>query len=83
MLYIANITRDIEKNNNKLKFEISKITTDIKINKIELTTHQNSSYLKKLYYLYFSNTTHNDVPDVLSIEQLSKNTNIKLVKISK
>ena len=80
MIYIANITREIEKNNNKLKFEISKINKDIKINKIELTAHQNSSYLKQLFYLYFSNTENKDVPKIVSIKQLSQNTNIKLVK---
>jgi len=83
MIYIANITREIEKNNNKLKFEISKINKDIKINKIELTAHQNSSYLKQLFYLYFSNTENKDVPKIVSIKQLSQNTNIKLVKTNK
>ena len=83
MIYIANITREIEKNNNKLKFEISKIIKDIKINKIELTTHQNSSYLKQLYYLYFFNIENKNVANIISIKQLSQNTNIKLVKINK
>ena len=83
MIYIANITREIEKNNNKLKFEISKINKDIKINKIELTTHQNSSYLKQLYHLYFSEIENNNVPKIVSIKQLSQNTNIKLVKTNK
>ena len=83
MIYIANITRDLEKNNNKLIFEISKITKDIKINKIELTTHQNSSYLKQLYYLYHYNIENKNVPDVVSIGQLSKNSNFKLVKSNK
>ena len=83
MIYIANITREIEKNNNKLKFEISKINKDIKINKIELATHQNSSYLKKLYYLYFTKSENNNVPNIVSINQLSPNKNIKLVKTNK
>ena len=83
MIYIANITREIEKNNNKLKFDISKIFKDIKINKIELTTHQNSSYLKQLYYLYFFNIENKNVANIISIKQLSQNTNIKLVKINK
>ena len=80
MIYIANITREIEKNNNKLNFEISKIIKDIKINKIELTTHQNSSYLKQLYHLYFFNIKNDYIPKIVSIKQLSQNKNIKLVK---
>ena len=83
MIYIANITREIEKSNNKLNLEISKITKNIKINKIELTTHQNSSYLKQLYYLYFSNIENNHAPNIVSIKQLSQNKNIKLVKTNK
>ena len=46
MIFIANNTREIEKNNVYLKKKISKISENLKINKIELATHQNSSYLK-------------------------------------
>ena len=81
MIFIANKTREIEKNNNNLKLEISKINEDIKVNKIELITHQNSSYLKKLYFLYFSISEKNNIPRIVSINQLSKKDNkIELVK---
>ena len=80
MIFIANKTRDIEKNNNILNKQISKITEDVKINKIELITHKNSSYLKKLYSLYFSESKNSYVPNIVSIEQLiKKDKNIKLV----
>ena len=80
MIFIANKTRDIEKNNNILNKQISKITEDVKINKIELITHKNSSYLKKLYSLYFSESKNSYVPYIVSIEQLiTKDKNIKLV----
>ena len=80
MIFIANKTRDIEKNNNILNKKISKITEDVKINKIELITHKNSSYLKKLYSLYFSESKNSYVPNIVSIEQLiTKDKNIKLV----
>ena len=42
MIFIANKTREIEKKNINLKIEISKLNEDIKINKIEFITHQNS-----------------------------------------
>ena len=45
MIFIANKTREIEKSNINLKNEILKINENIKINKIELVTHQNNSYL--------------------------------------
>ena len=44
MIFIANNTREIEKNNLNLKMKISKISENLKINKIELAAHQNSSY---------------------------------------
>ena len=80
MIFIANKTRDIEKNNNILNKQIFKIAEDVKINKIELITHKNSSYLKKLYSLYFSESKNSYVPNIVSIEQLiTKDKNIKLV----
>ena len=80
MIFIANNTREIEKNNHNLKMKISTISENLKINKIELATYQNSSYLKTLYKLYFYDTQKNDVPDIVKIEELSnQDKNIKLV----
>ena len=84
MIFVANKTREIEKNNYKLKTQIIKISENIKINKLELTTHQNSSYLKKMYSLYFPNTKKNIIPNIISYDQLSiQDQNIKLVKTKK
>ena len=80
MIFIANNTREIEKNNHNLKMKISKISENLKINKIELAAHQNSSYLKILYELYFNETQSNNVPLIVKIEELSiQDKNIKLV----
>ena len=80
MIFIANNTREIEKNNLNLKMKISKISENLKINKIELATYQNSSYLKTLYELYFNETQNNNVPLIVKIEELSnQDKNIKLV----
>ena len=80
MIFIANNTREIEKNNHNLKMKISKISENLKINKIELTAHQNSSYLKTLYKLYINETQNNNVPIIVKMEELSnKDKNIKLV----
>ena len=81
MIFIANKTREIEKSNINLKNEILKINENIKINKIELVTHQNNSYLRKLYSLYFSDSKKNNLSKIVSIKQISDNeSNIKLVK---
>ena len=80
MIFIANHTREIEKNNQNLNMKISKISENLKINKIELAAHQNSSYLKTLYDLYFHETQNNDVPLIVNIEEISnQDINIKLV----
>ena len=80
MIFIANNTREIEKNNLNLKMNISKISDNIKINKIELATHQNSSYLKTLYGLYFYETQNNNVPLIVKLKELSnQEKNFKLV----
>ena len=80
MIFIANNTREIEKNNVYLKMKISKISENLKINKIELATHQNSSYLKTLYALYFYEAQNNNVPLIVKLKELSNpDKNIKLV----
>ena len=80
MIFIANNTREIEKNNVYLKMKISKISENLKINKIELATHQNSSYLKTLYELYFYESQNNNVPLIVKFKELSnQNKNIRLV----
>ena len=84
MIFIANNTREIEKNNHNLKVKISKISENLKINKIELATHQNSSYLKTLYDLYFYKSLNNNIPLIIKIDKFSnKDKNIKLVSSNK
>ena len=80
MIFIANNTREIEKNNLDLQMKISKISENLKINKIELATHQNSSYLKTLYGLYFNEIENNNIPLIVKMKELSnQDKNIKLV----
>ena len=84
MIFIANKTREIEKNNYNLSLDIQKINENIKINKIELITHQNTSYLKKLFSLYISETQQINQPKIISLNQLSTEIkNIELVNINK
>ena len=81
MIFIANNTREIEKNNIYLKMKISKISENLKINKIELSVHQNVSYLTKLHSLYFSKTKTNNKPNIVTLNQFSDtSSNIRLIK---
>lgn len=70
-IFVANNTREIEKNNYNLKIKISNISENLKINKLELITHHNTSYLKKLYKLYFNETEIKSVPVIVSINELA------------
>ena len=80
MIYIANNTRDLEKDNSSLKTKIFEISENIKVNKIELVVHKNSSYLKKMYELYFFDSVNYNIPKIVKIDNLSKqDNNIKLV----
>ena len=80
MIFIAKNTREIEKNNNNFKIKISKISENLTINKIELATHKNGSYLKELYKLYFYDSQNNDIPRIVKIEEnTNQDKNIKLV----
>ena len=80
-IYIANKTREIEKNNYNFEIKISNIKEELKINKIEYIAHQNSSYLKKLYSIYFHKLKNHNLSNVISLNQFSDdNQNIKLVK---
>ena len=82
MIFIANNTREIEKNNLNLKMNISKISENLKINKIELAAHQNSSYLKTLHGLYFYETQNNNLPLIVKMEELSnQDNNLSLIHI--
>ena len=80
MIFIANNTREVEKNNHNLKMKISKISENLKINKIELAAHRNSLYLKTLFELYFYEAQKNNVPLIVKMKELSnQDKNIKLV----
>ena len=80
MIFIANNTREVEKDNQNLKTKISKVSENLKINKIELATHQNGLYLKELYKLYFYDPSEgNYIPYIVKIEKFSnQDKNIKL-----
>ena len=79
MIFVANNTREIEKNNQNLKIKISKISGNLKINKVELTAHQNSSYLKQLYKLYFYESQNNNIPLIVKIKEASNQE--KIIKL--
>lgn len=81
MIFIANKSRLIEKNNNTILKDISILKENIKVNEIEFIAHKNTSYLRNLYELYINKEIKNNLPKVISLNNISKKEEfIKLVK---
>ena len=82
-IFVANKSREVEKNNTSLEYEISKISENIKINEIEFTLHKNTTYLKKLYSLYFEKNSTNKITPIVSLRTLQnkdKSLNLIIIK---
>ena len=53
LLYLGNVSREIEKKNYVLETKINFINDQISINEIEFSLYNNYDYLQKLYKIYF------------------------------
>jgi len=53
LLYLGNVSREIEKQNYTLEKKINLINDQISINEIEFSLYNNYEYLKKLHKIYF------------------------------
>ena len=53
LLYLGNVSRNIEKQNYALEKKINFINDQISINEIEFSLYNNYEYLKKLHKIYF------------------------------
>ena len=84
-VFVANKSRDIEKQNKLIKNNIVILEEDIHINLIEFTAHKNNNYLNYLFNLYLrdlKNQTDKN-PNLIALEELPLNKNIfELVKIN-
>ncbi len=73
LLFLANITRDIEKKNLEYERKISKINEQININEIEYNLHNNYQYLKKLQKIYFDYNSKKEIShNRISIQDIAK-----------
>jgi len=61
LLYFANITRNIEKENYTLRDQIDYIQDQININEVEYSLYNSYDYLKKLQKIYFEDKNLNKV----------------------
>ena len=76
LLYFANLTRSIEKENYILKNKISHIKDQININEIEYNIYSSYEYLQKLHKIYFVEKNKNNLNERISYFDI-KNNDIK------
>ena len=76
LLYFANITRSIEKENYFLKKKINYIKDQININEIEYSIYSSYEYLQKLQKIYLAEKNKNNLNERISYFDL-KNNDVK------
>ena len=82
-IFLGNLTRKLEINNNLIEKNIQKEKDQLKINIIEYAYYSNPNYLKKLHDIYFSyeeEDLQNKIVDLSNISNL-KNNKIILVNL--
>ena len=75
-IYLGNLTRKLEINNNLIEQNIQKQKEQLKVNKIEYSFYNNPNYLKKLHDIYFSyeeEGLENKIVNLSNISNLKKN----------
>ena len=74
LLYFANISRSIEKQNSDLKEKINYVEEQININEIEYSLYNNYNYLKILQNIYFEKVENINLNQRISFYELSENS---------
>ena len=73
VLYFANITRAIEKDNNVLLKNIKFIKEQININQVEFALYNRYEYLKKMHEVYLSEFDDYSIKNVVSFSDIKNN----------
>ena len=75
-IFLGNLTRKLEINNNLIEQNIQKQKEQLQVNKIEYSFYNNPNYLKKLHDIYFSyeeEGLEKKIIDLSNISNLKKN----------
>ena len=72
LLYFANITRNIEKENFVLLNKITKLEDQININEIEFSYYNSYEYLIKMHKIYFDIPEEKNLNNRISFHSLKK-----------
>ena len=81
LLYFANITRNIEKENLVLLSKIKKTEDQININEIELSFYSSYEYLLKMQKIYFEIPERNYLNQRISFHNFKNNNSESLYTI--
>ena len=83
LLYFGDISREIEKKNKQLIFEISEFQEQLEINEVEFNLYNNYSYLKKLQKIYFDfDTTNSPGHNRISLKDFQDRKLINVYKVN-
>lgn len=72
LLYFANITRNIEKENFVLSSKINKLEDQININEIEFSYYNSYEYLIKMHKIYFEISDEKNLNNRISFQNFKK-----------
>ena len=72
LLYLGNISREIERNNILLKEKINFMQDQININEIEYSLFTSYNYLKKLQKIYFNEESSSSLKNRIGFYDLEK-----------
>ena len=72
LLYFANITKNIEKENFVLLSKIKKLEDQININEIEFSFYNNYEYLSKMHKIYFEIPEEKNFSNRISFHDFKK-----------
>tara|TARA_B100001029_G_C14653188_1_gene230440 strand:+ start:84 stop:398 length:315 start_codon:yes stop_codon:yes gene_type:complete len=72
VLYFANITKNIEKENFVLLSKIEKLEEQININEIEFSYYKSYEYLTKMHKIYFEIPEKNNFSNIVSFHDFKK-----------
>ena len=81
-IYLGNLTRKLEINNNLIEINIQKQKEQLKVNKIEYSFYNNPNYLKKLHDIYFSYEEENLENKIVGLSNISNLKANKLILVN-
>ena len=81
LLYFANITRNIEKENFVLLSKIKKLEDQININEIEFSFYNSYEYLSKMHKIYFEIPAKRNFSNIISFHDFKKQNLENLHKV--